>query len=200
RRATAPVQSAWPARSPDRRPERRAAVPPGPAAGYSSTASGRAGGAAPSAWAAATSTTGSSSSLPATGRRGRRTRPHSLAAAWTIPTKSNSALRLPLCYQQGHGRRRQAGFKNRARSKRLWTGCRVCRGARAIDNGFRWLTFWLKTQPDLEIILMAVKESPMFPADKVALLRKLVESGTLGAGVMHVDDCYKTYEELKAKG
>jgi catechol 2,3-dioxygenase-like lactoylglutathione lyase family enzyme len=70
----------------------------------------------------------------------------------------------------------------------------------SMDNGFRWLTVGPKTQPDLEIILMAVKESPMFPADKVALLRKLVESGSLGAGVMEVDDCHKTYEELKAKG
>jgi catechol 2,3-dioxygenase-like lactoylglutathione lyase family enzyme len=70
----------------------------------------------------------------------------------------------------------------------------------SMDNGFRWLTVGPKTQPDLEIILMPVKESPMFSAEKVALLRKLVESGSLGAGVMEVDDCKKTYEELKAKG
>jgi predicted enzyme related to lactoylglutathione lyase len=70
----------------------------------------------------------------------------------------------------------------------------------SMDNGFRWLTVGPKTQPDLEIILMPVKESPMFPAEKVALLRKLVESGSLGAGVMEVDDCKKTYEDLKAKG
>jgi predicted enzyme related to lactoylglutathione lyase len=69
-----------------------------------------------------------------------------------------------------------------------------------MDNGFRWLTVAPKTQPDLEIILMAVKESPMFPADKVALLRSLIESGSMGIGVMEVDDCRKTYEELKAKG
>jgi predicted enzyme related to lactoylglutathione lyase len=69
-----------------------------------------------------------------------------------------------------------------------------------MDNGFRWLTVGPKTQPELEIILMPVVESPMFSADKVALLRKLIESGALGAGVMNVDDCQKTYEELKAKG
>ena len=69
-----------------------------------------------------------------------------------------------------------------------------------MDNGFRWLTVGPKTQPDLEIVLMAVKESPMFPADKVAQLKKLVESGSLGAGVFEVDDCRKTYAELKAKG
>jgi catechol 2,3-dioxygenase-like lactoylglutathione lyase family enzyme len=69
-----------------------------------------------------------------------------------------------------------------------------------MDNGFRWLTVGPKTQPDLEIILMAVRETPMFSADKVAALRKLIESGSMGAGVLEVDDCWKTYEELKAKG
>ncbi len=69
-----------------------------------------------------------------------------------------------------------------------------------MDNGFRWLTVGPKTQPDLEIILMAVQESPMFSGEKVAALRKLVESGGLSGGVLDVDDCHKTYEELKAKG
>src|SRR5437588_10045667 len=69
-----------------------------------------------------------------------------------------------------------------------------------MDNGFRWLTVAPKTQPDLEIVLMAVKESPMFPAETAALLRQLLQSGSMGAGVMGVDDCRKTYEELKAKG
>ena len=69
-----------------------------------------------------------------------------------------------------------------------------------MDNGFRWLTLGPRTQPDLEIILMAVKESPMFAADKVAALRNLIASGAMGAGVLEVDDCHKTYEELKAKG
>ncbi|MFL5340621.1 MAG: VOC family protein [Gemmataceae bacterium] len=69
-----------------------------------------------------------------------------------------------------------------------------------MDNGFRWLTVGAKTQPELEIILMAVKESPMFPAEKVAPLRKLLEAGLMGVGVLSTDDCRKTYEELKAKG
>jgi catechol 2,3-dioxygenase-like lactoylglutathione lyase family enzyme len=68
-----------------------------------------------------------------------------------------------------------------------------------MDNGFRWLTVGPKTQKELEIVLMPVREGPMFPADKVTALRKLLESG-LGAGVLEVDDCKKTYEELKAKG
>ena len=70
----------------------------------------------------------------------------------------------------------------------------------SMDNGFRWLTVGPKTQPDLEIILMAVKESPMFPAEKVNALRNLIQSGSMGAGVLEVDDCHKTYAELKGKG
>lgn len=69
-----------------------------------------------------------------------------------------------------------------------------------MDNGFRWLTVGPKMQPDLEIILMAVKESPMFPAEKMEMLKKLIESGAMGVGVLNTDDCRKTYEELKAKG
>jgi catechol 2,3-dioxygenase-like lactoylglutathione lyase family enzyme len=69
-----------------------------------------------------------------------------------------------------------------------------------MDNGFRWLTVGPKTQPGLEIVLMAVKESPMFPAEKVAALKGLIQAGVMGAGVWEVDDCQKTYEELKAKG
>ena len=69
-----------------------------------------------------------------------------------------------------------------------------------MDNGFRWLTVGPKTQPELEIILMAVKESPMFAADKVAALRNLIQSGSMGVGVLDVDNCQKTYEDLKAKG
>jgi catechol 2,3-dioxygenase-like lactoylglutathione lyase family enzyme len=70
----------------------------------------------------------------------------------------------------------------------------------SMDNGFRWLTVGPKTQPKLEIILMGLKESPMFPAERVAQLRKLVQSGAICGGVLQVDDCRKTYEELKAKG
>jgi catechol 2,3-dioxygenase-like lactoylglutathione lyase family enzyme len=69
-----------------------------------------------------------------------------------------------------------------------------------MDNGFRWLTVGAKTQPDLEIILMGLKESPMFPADRVHAIRKLVESGGMNSGAVDVDDCRETYEDLKAKG
>jgi catechol 2,3-dioxygenase-like lactoylglutathione lyase family enzyme len=69
-----------------------------------------------------------------------------------------------------------------------------------MDNGFRWLTVGPRTQPDLEVVLYGVKESPMLSADKVALLRQLLASGSAGAGVWQVDDCRKTYEDLRARG
>jgi catechol 2,3-dioxygenase-like lactoylglutathione lyase family enzyme len=80
-----------------------------------------------------------------------------------------------------------------------------------MDNGFRWLTVGPKTQPDLEIILMTVRESPKFAAEEeeapvgmgpkqAAMLRDLLKAGAMGVGVLEVDDCRQTYEQLKAKG
>jgi catechol 2,3-dioxygenase-like lactoylglutathione lyase family enzyme len=69
-----------------------------------------------------------------------------------------------------------------------------------MDNGFRWLTVGPKGQPDLEIVLMAPKPGPMLDEEAAAAVRLLLKKGVLGAGVFEVDDCRKTYEELKAKG
>lgn len=69
-----------------------------------------------------------------------------------------------------------------------------------MDNGFRWTTIGLEAQPDLEIVLMEPKPGPMFDKETIDQLRALVTRGALGAGVMEVDDCRRTYEELKAKG
>jgi catechol 2,3-dioxygenase-like lactoylglutathione lyase family enzyme len=69
-----------------------------------------------------------------------------------------------------------------------------------MDNGFRWLTVGPKTQPGLELILMEVREGFMFDAEKVAMMRKLIQSGALGPGVLMTDDCRETYKELSAKG
>jgi uncharacterized glyoxalase superfamily protein PhnB len=65
---------------------------------------------------------------------------------------------------------------------------------------YRWLTVGLKSQPDLEFGLAALKPGGMFTEDDVKLLTKLVESGKIGSGVWKTDDCQKTYEELNAKG
>lgn len=65
---------------------------------------------------------------------------------------------------------------------------------------FRWLTVAPKTQPDACIILMALQPSPMMDQEAVDALKRLLERGVLGGGVLAVDDCRRTYEELKAKG
>lgn len=72
-----------------------------------------------------------------------------------------------------------------------------------MDNsleGFRWLTVSPKGQRDLEIVLMPLKPNPMHDSDTIAQLKALLAKGALGSGVMHTDDCKKTYEQLKAKG
>jgi catechol 2,3-dioxygenase-like lactoylglutathione lyase family enzyme len=65
---------------------------------------------------------------------------------------------------------------------------------------FRWLTVCPKGQPDLEIILMAIKPSPKMDEATCEQLRALVAKGAMGAGVFDTADIHKTYEELKAKG
>lgn len=67
-------------------------------------------------------------------------------------------------------------------------------------EGFRWLTLGAKSQPDLEIVLMPIQPNPMMDEATCATLRDLLGKGVLGGGVLHRDDCRKTYEELKAKG
>jgi catechol 2,3-dioxygenase-like lactoylglutathione lyase family enzyme len=69
-----------------------------------------------------------------------------------------------------------------------------------MENGFRWLTVTPPEQPDLEIVLMEPKTGPMFDEESAAALRALMKKGLLGAGALRVDDCRKTYEELKKKG
>jgi predicted enzyme related to lactoylglutathione lyase len=65
---------------------------------------------------------------------------------------------------------------------------------------FRWLTVGLKTQPDAAMVLMPIGAGPMQTAEQAAALKKLVEAGVLGGGVLATDDCKRTYEELKARG
>ena len=65
---------------------------------------------------------------------------------------------------------------------------------------FRWLTVGPKTQPDVRLVLMAIEPGPMLSEDNAAALRKLVEAGVLGGGVLVTDDLRRDYEQLKAKG
>jgi catechol 2,3-dioxygenase-like lactoylglutathione lyase family enzyme len=65
---------------------------------------------------------------------------------------------------------------------------------------FRWLTVGVPGQPDLEMVLMKVGTGPMMDEEAASMLRKLVEKGVLGAGVLSVEDCQASYEALRAKG
>ena len=68
-----------------------------------------------------------------------------------------------------------------------------------IESGFRWLTVGPKSQPDLELVLFAVK-SGSFDEVTAGHIRALLEQGALGVGVFDTADCRTTYAELAAKG
>jgi catechol 2,3-dioxygenase-like lactoylglutathione lyase family enzyme len=69
-----------------------------------------------------------------------------------------------------------------------------------MGNGFRWLTVGPKGQPDLEIALMPTAPGPMFDQETSDMLRKLIQKGAIGAGVLETADIQRTYEELKGRG
>jgi catechol 2,3-dioxygenase-like lactoylglutathione lyase family enzyme len=68
------------------------------------------------------------------------------------------------------------------------------------NGDYRWLTVGLKDQPDVEFQLAEIKPSHALTQEEVDQLTQLVEAGKLGVGPWKTDDCYKTYEALKAKG
>jgi len=65
---------------------------------------------------------------------------------------------------------------------------------------FRWLTVSPPQQNDLEIVLMKLAPGPMLDQATADKLGELLAAGALGSGVMAVDDCRATYDELRAKG
>lgn len=65
---------------------------------------------------------------------------------------------------------------------------------------FRWVTVGVPGQPELEIALMEPKAGMTMDAETAAQLRALVEKGALGGGVFDTEDCFATYEQLKARG
>lgn len=70
-----------------------------------------------------------------------------------------------------------------------------------VTNGdYRWLTVGLKSQPDLEFQLAALKPGGAFTQEDVDQLTQLVEGGKMGPGPWKTDDCQQTYETLKARG
>jgi catechol 2,3-dioxygenase-like lactoylglutathione lyase family enzyme len=67
-----------------------------------------------------------------------------------------------------------------------------------MGEGFRWVTVGHPSQPELEVTLMT--PGPPLDADAADFIRRQLEKGQMGGLGLRVDDCRKTYEELKAKG
>jgi catechol 2,3-dioxygenase-like lactoylglutathione lyase family enzyme len=68
-----------------------------------------------------------------------------------------------------------------------------------MDNGYRWLTVGTKQQPGMRVVL-SLAGPPMLDEETAASVRALIAKGSLGAGVLVVDDCRVTYEELVGRG
>ena len=67
-----------------------------------------------------------------------------------------------------------------------------------LGEGYRWCTVKSATQPDLQIHL--AEPGPPIPDDMVAAIKRAQAAGNMfGIGV-NVDDCRKTYDDLRAKG
>src|SRR5438270_3541031 len=69
-----------------------------------------------------------------------------------------------------------------------------------MGDNFKWVTVCPPGQPDLEIALLGSGPSPMLDEETSSHIRWLLEHEKMGAGAFETADCWKTYEELKAKG
>ena len=67
-------------------------------------------------------------------------------------------------------------------------------------GNFRWLTVGPKAQPDTRIILFGIQPSMFMTEEHAGMLKKLVEAGAIGGGVLECEDIRREYEELSAKG
>ena len=70
----------------------------------------------------------------------------------------------------------------------------------ATVGDFRWVTVGVPGQPELEIALMEPKAGMVMDEETASQLRALVTKGVLGGGVFDTNDCFATYEQLKARG
>ena len=65
---------------------------------------------------------------------------------------------------------------------------------------FRWLTVGPADQPDIAIVLMAIPGAPVMDTETAEQVRALMGKGFAGTVFLTTDDCYASYEELKARG
>ncbi|MDQ3894228.1 MAG: VOC family protein [Actinomycetota bacterium] len=67
-------------------------------------------------------------------------------------------------------------------------------------GNFRWLSVGIPGQDDVAIVLMAIPGPPVFEEETRAQIQSLLAKGASGGLFFAVDDCRKSYEELKARG
>jgi catechol 2,3-dioxygenase-like lactoylglutathione lyase family enzyme len=67
-----------------------------------------------------------------------------------------------------------------------------------LGDGYRWCTVSHPNQPELQVHLTI--PGPPHTPDMVAAMNRALDEGNMHGLGMAVDDCHKTYEELKAKG
>jgi len=65
---------------------------------------------------------------------------------------------------------------------------------------FRWLSVGVPGQDDVAIVLMAIPGPPVFEEQTRAQIQSLLAKGASGGLFFAVDDCRKSYEQLKARG
>ncbi len=67
-------------------------------------------------------------------------------------------------------------------------------------GGFRWLAVGLPGQDDVALALLPVPGPPVFDEETRDQLHALLAKGAAGGLFFSVDDCQKSFEELRARG
>jgi catechol 2,3-dioxygenase-like lactoylglutathione lyase family enzyme len=67
-------------------------------------------------------------------------------------------------------------------------------------GGFRWLSVGLPGQDDVALALLPVPGPPVFDEETRDHLNALLAKGAAGGLFFAVDDCQKSFEELRARG
>lgn len=68
-----------------------------------------------------------------------------------------------------------------------------------VQDGFHWLVVHAPAQPEVPLMLV-LPGPPVVNGEVAKQIQSLVATGYLGPGAFATDDCWATYQELKAKG
>ena len=67
-----------------------------------------------------------------------------------------------------------------------------------LGDGYRWCTVSHPSQPELQVHLTV--PGPPHTPDMIAAMNRALDEGNMHGLGMAVDDCHKTYEELRPRG